>query len=60
MVDKVLVDIETLIKDEKLKPTVGDYLRLLQYRDEIQQQGEEAKEIKVTWVDPEEKPENSA
>ena len=51
LVDKILGDIETLIKDDKLKPTVGDYLRLLQYREEMRHD-DDPKEIKVTWVDP--------
>jgi hypothetical protein len=54
LVDKVIDEIETLIKDEKLKPTVGDYLRLLQYREEIEHEGD-TKEIRATWVEPEEK-----
>jgi hypothetical protein len=50
LVEKILGEIETKIQQDQLKPTVGDYLRLLQYRDEIQG-SEQPKEIKVTWVD---------
>jgi hypothetical protein len=53
MVEKVLETIETKIENAELKPTVGDYLRLLQYRAEIQQD-EQPKEIRVTWVEPRE------
>jgi hypothetical protein len=42
--------LESRIKDKELKPTVGDYLKLLQMEQEFGQ--EEAKEIKVTWVEP--------
>ena len=51
LVDQVLSKIEEQIESQTLKPTVGDYLRLLQYREEIQE-GDEAKEIRVTWVEP--------
>jgi hypothetical protein len=52
--------IETLIKkfEESLgtdgvKPTVSEYIRLKQLRKELD--AEEFKEIKVTWVEPNEK-----
>jgi hypothetical protein len=51
LVDQVLSRIEEQIESQTLKPTVGDYLRLLQYREEMQD-GDEAKEIRVTWVEP--------
>ena len=54
LVEKVLEEIETKIAEDQLKPTVGDFLRLLQYREE-KQEHEQPKEIKVTWVEPEEK-----
>jgi hypothetical protein len=51
LVDQVLSKIEEQIEAQTLKPTVGDYLRLLQYREEMQE-GEVPREIKVTWVEP--------
>jgi hypothetical protein len=50
LVEKVLGEIEAKIHEDQIKPTVGDYLRLLQYREEMQD-SEQPKEIKVTWVD---------
>ena len=50
MVEKVLKTIEEKIENADLKPTVGDYLRLLQFRKEIELD-EQPKEIKVTWVE---------
>jgi len=50
MVEKVLKTIEDKIGSAELKPTVGDYLRLLQFREEIEQD-EQPKEIRVTWVE---------
>jgi hypothetical protein len=52
--------IETLIKKfedslgtDGVKPTVSEYIRLKQLRKELD--AEEPKEIKVTWVEPNEK-----
>lgn len=50
LVEKVLGEIEAKIHEDQIKPTVGDYLRLLQYREEMQD-SDQPKEIKVTWVD---------
>ena len=52
LVDKMLGEIEAKLHGDQIKPTVGDYLRLLQYREEMQS-SDQPKEIKVTWVDPE-------
>ncbi len=44
-----------LAANETLKPSLGDYLRLMQVAWEIQKEtdnDEGPKEIKVTWVDP--------
>ena len=51
LVEQVLSKIEQKITSDEIKPTVGDYLRLLQYREEIQD-SEAPKEIRVTWIDP--------
>lgn len=50
MVERVLGSIEEKIQTDQLKPTVGDYLRLLQFREEMQA-NEPPKEIRVTWID---------
>jgi hypothetical protein len=41
------------LDSNELKPTVGDFLRLLQIEKELLE--ETPKEIKVSWVEPEEK-----
>ena len=52
VVEKMLGAIEAKIQGDQIKPTVGDYLRLLQYRDE-KQHSDQPREIKVTWVESE-------
>ena len=47
---KAMRTLESKIKEKELKPTVGDYLKLLQMEQEFEQ--ETPKEIKVTWVEP--------
>jgi hypothetical protein len=48
--------LEARLKDQSggLKPSVGDYLKLLELAKEIEKETdeEEAKEVKFTWVDP--------
>jgi hypothetical protein len=52
---KVKKAIDERMKAGDFKPTLGDYLKLLQLEQEI---GEEPpKEIKVTWVEPPSEPE---
>ena len=43
---------ENRLKAKSFKPTVTEYLKLLQMEQEIDAQEEGPKEIKVTWVDP--------
>ncbi len=43
--------IEAKLKGKELKPTMGDYLKLLQLEQEFEKG--EPKEVKVTWVEPE-------
>ena len=50
LLDKAIVGIEDRIKAKDFKPTMGDYLKLLQMEIEIEK--EEVREIKVTWVEP--------
>ena len=48
---KAVDGIEAQLQDKSLKPSLGDYLKLLQLEKELED-GEAPKEIKVTWVDP--------
>jgi hypothetical protein len=41
---------ESRIKAQEVKPSVAEYLKLLQIEQELEQ--ESPKEIKVTWVEP--------
>jgi hypothetical protein len=41
---------EDRLDQADFKPTVGDYLKLVQLEQEVEQ--ENLKEIKVTWIDP--------
>lgn len=43
---------ESRLKAKNFKPTVTEYLKLLQMEHEIDAQEEGPQEIKVTWVDP--------
>jgi hypothetical protein len=45
-----ITDIEKKLQLKELKPTMGDYLKLLQMEQEIEH--EAPKEIRVTWVEP--------
>jgi hypothetical protein len=51
VLDEVIQRFEALLKNDKVKPTVGDYIRLLQLRRELGEGEEGTKEIKITWVD---------
>ena len=50
LLEKAIVGIEARLNAKDFKPTMADYLKLLQM--EIQLEQEEVKEIKVTWVEP--------
>jgi len=50
LLDKAIVGIEDRFMANDFKPTMGDYLKLLQMEIELEQ--EEIREIKVTWVEP--------
>ncbi len=53
IVEKVIESIEAKIATKEIKATLGDYIRLLQLRKELEQ--EQPREIEVTWVHPSEK-----
>ena len=50
LLEKAITGFEDRLTAKDFKPTMGDYLKLLQMEKELEQ--EEAKEIKVTWVEP--------
>ncbi len=48
--EKLLKNVEKKLGGEDVKATLGDYIRLLQLQQELEE--EEPKDIKVTWVEP--------
>jgi hypothetical protein len=50
LLEKAIATMEKKIAEKDFKPTVAEYLKLLQLEQELDQ--DEAKEIKVTWVEP--------
>ena len=58
LISRVIAKIEDKLTSEELKPSVGDFIRLLQLEKELDE--EQPKEIKVSWVETEEQdePEN--
>lgn len=53
LVSNVIAAIEAKLNANELKPTVGDFIRLLQLEKELGE--EQPREIKVSWVEPEKK-----
>lgn len=51
MLKQAIGAIETRLENKELKPTMGDYLKLLQMEQDFEEEG--PREIKVTWVGPE-------
>jgi hypothetical protein len=49
---KAIEGFETRMNAEGFKPTVAEYLKLLQMEQEMDAAEDKPKEIKVTWVDP--------
>ncbi len=45
-----IAKMEKKLEEEDFKPSIGDFLKLLQLEQELDQV--EAKEIKVSWVEP--------
>jgi len=58
LVSKVIEKIEQKLESGEMKPTVGDFIRLLQLEKELTE--EQPREIKVSWVEPGEKDEDNA
>jgi hypothetical protein len=53
VVDKMIDRFEKKLDADKVNVTVGDFIRLVQFRKELKE--EDPKEIRVTWIDPPEK-----
>ena len=49
----MLKQVEEKLSKEDAKATLADYIRLVQLKKELED--EEPREIRVTWVEPEEK-----
>jgi len=56
LLDGMIGKMEAKLTHQEFKPTVADYLKLLQIEKEVEEKELEGKprEITVTWVDPEE------
>lgn len=50
LLEKAISTLQARLEAADYKPTVGDFLKLLQIEKDIDE--EAPKEIKVTWVDP--------
>jgi hypothetical protein len=50
LLSKAITSFEERIQAKDFKPTIAEYLKLVQLEQESEQ--EEAKEIKVTWIEP--------
>lgn len=53
VVRKALEAFEARLSDENFKPTLAEYLKLLQFEQEVTQEDEIPREITVTWIEPE-------
>ncbi len=49
---RALAKFEERIRETDFSPSVGDYIKLVQMKKELEEATDEAKEIKVTWVEP--------
>jgi hypothetical protein len=49
---QTIAKFEDRITDANFSPSVGDYIKLVQMKNELEEASDEAKEIKVTWVEP--------
>lgn len=55
LVRDVIHKIEEKLDKDELKPTVGDLVRLVQLEKELEEEEDRPKEIKVSWVERDEK-----
>ncbi len=52
LLESAIDKMQKALLDQGFKPTIGDYAKLVQMEKEIEEANGEAKEIKVTWVEP--------
>jgi len=52
VIANLLKKVEEKLSGDDMKATLGDYIRLIQLQKEMDE--DEPREIKVTWVEPEE------
>jgi len=50
--EKAIKKIEQKFEETDFRPTMADYLRLVQMEQELEQGEQATREIKVTWVEP--------
>ena len=55
LVGRALKKIEQKLKADELKPTVGDLVRLVEMEKKLEADDEQPAEIKVTWIEPDDK-----
>ncbi len=53
LVSRALEAFEKRLEGEDFKPTLAEYLKLLQVEKEVAEEVEGPREITVTWVEPE-------
>jgi hypothetical protein len=53
LVRKALGAFEKRLGDENFRPTLAEYLKLLQFEQEVTEEDKLPREITVTWVEPE-------
>jgi hypothetical protein len=51
VVEELIGSIEARLKEGELKATVADYIRLVQFQNELE--ADEPRDIEVRWVEPE-------
>ena len=49
---RAIAKFEERITEADFSPSVGDYIKLMQMKKELEEATDEVKEIKVTWVEP--------
>jgi hypothetical protein len=55
LVSRALKNIEAKLEKDELKSTVGDLVRLVEMEKKLDEEDQQPAEIKVTWVEPNEK-----
>ena len=52
VLSKAIEKLEARFDEKDFKPTVGDYLKLVEMEEQLEQVSLMSKEVKATWVDP--------